>query len=186
MTILDRCATPLRLNRWRAEGLGESITTVHSDVLDFDADEAFDLIVTHSFLGYFDAAERTTLVKRWFRMLSSGGRVLTVHRIRPGATQVVRFTPDQSRDFERAVVERAVGTEPFSPAEIRDLARRYAANFEIYPVASEAGLADLLEGVGFRVALTALGRVEPRISQRPAGPSAVGDGFYVSIEAARP
>lgn len=187
MTVLDRCATPLRLNTWWAEQRGSVIDTVHTNILEFDAQSAFDLIVTHSFLGYFAIPERQRLVRRWHRLLSPGGRVLTVHRVRPGASGIIRFSAELARAFEEAVIQCAVdaGNPLFTPAEVREMARRYATNFEIHPVASRTELLDLFEEAGFEVAMSEAGRVEGRGARRPSGPTAIGDGVYVSIEATR-
>jgi hypothetical protein len=55
IVVLDRCRTPLELCRDYAASHGLHVELVHRDILDYEA-APFDLICTHSFLSFFDAA----------------------------------------------------------------------------------------------------------------------------------
>lgn len=185
LTVLDRCETPLRLSRWQAERRGEAIETVCCDILDFRAQSGFDLICTHSFLGYFDRKGRERLVERWRGLLRPGGRVLAIHRIRPGAAEWVRFTDEQALAFRESVTAAAARAGPtrFALEEIAEMAREYTMRFRIRPVASKAELRELFEGRGFTLRCSELGRVKTGSALRPSAPTAIGDGFYVSLDA---
>ncbi len=102
ITVLDRCPTPLLLNRWYARRLGINIRTVTASVLDFREDGIFDLICCHSFLGWFDAEERQRLVARWAGLLRSGGVLVTVSRTHPNL-------PTAYHRYAKSDVEKVAG-----------------------------------------------------------------------------
>jgi len=77
ITVVDHCQTPLFLNRWYGERVGIKIDTVCESMLDYRSDNAFDLICTHSFFGYFPSEQRRALIENWNRLLRPGGRVVT-------------------------------------------------------------------------------------------------------------
>jgi len=82
VTVIDRCETPLVLNRWYAERADTSIATVQSDAIAFTAPEPFDVVCTHSFIGWFSPEDRERLVANWAGNLRPGGHVVTTRRIR--------------------------------------------------------------------------------------------------------
>src|SRR5690242_4740998 len=85
LTVVDLCETPLALARWSAREHGADVTTHRSDILGFDRAAEFDLVMTNSFLGEFDAAARTQLFARWAALLRPGGKILFSNRLRPGS-----------------------------------------------------------------------------------------------------
>jgi SAM-dependent methyltransferase len=82
VTVVDICATPLRMNARLAEREAVPIVTVQEDILTFDPTHDFDLICTHAFLGRFDLAGRRRVIARWHDLLAPGGVVVTAHRLR--------------------------------------------------------------------------------------------------------
>lgn len=185
LAVLDRCETPLRLSREWAARRGETIDTIRCDILDFRTAGRFDLICAHSFLGYFDAEQRARLVERWRELLRPGGRALVIHRIRPRAGEWIRFTSEQALAFRESVAAAAETRDdaPLTPQEIAESVREYTARFQIRSVTSKSELGRLFRGGGFSLRLSELGAVKSEVSLRPSGPTAIGDGFYVSIEA---
>jgi len=85
IVVLDRCRTPLELCRNYADSHGFAIEVVRRDILEYEA-APFDLICTHSFLSFFDAAGRDELARTWWRLLRPGGCVVTAQRVRVGAS----------------------------------------------------------------------------------------------------
>ena len=83
VTVVDRCATPLEMNRWFAEREGLSIETAQTDVLDFRADVPFDLIASHAFVGQFRSLDRPRLADKWLTLLGPDGAVVTAHHLEP-------------------------------------------------------------------------------------------------------
>jgi hypothetical protein len=175
ITVLDRCATPLELNRWYARRQGIRIATKRIDILDYRPRRRFDVICTHSFLGQFPPRRRARLIAHWYAMLEPGGLVLTINRLRPGAPPGrLGFSQAQAASFEALLGERHRGA-----------ARRYARRMGAWPIRSEAELAGLFKRAGFEVAaLTAHSLVLQ--GKRLSAPTTPGGASYACIAARRP
>jgi SAM-dependent methyltransferase len=87
VTLVDRCETPLRLGRWHAERLGATLSVHKGDILHVTAENDFDVVVSHSFLDWFDRTERARLLTAWHRFLRPGGFAVGSQRVYPGATE---------------------------------------------------------------------------------------------------
>jgi len=108
VTVVDQCETPLALNRWYAQRAGLEITTRCCDMFEYTEPVPFDAVCTHSFLSEFPPERRSELLGRWRQLLSPGGAVITVNRLRPaGGSAPVGFTPEQTRAFRVAVLQQA-------------------------------------------------------------------------------
>jgi SAM-dependent methyltransferase len=153
MTVIDRCETPLCLNRWYADRVGCTLASQRASMLDYTPDAPFDAICTHSFLGMFAPAERARLVGAWHRALRPGGRLVTAHPLRPwGPDEPNRFSAGQAQAFRAAVAERAdeiAGLLGSSAAEVASQAERYLGATYGYPVRSVDELRRLFSGGGF-------------------------------------
>lgn len=181
ITFLDRCPTPVALADWYAARIGQEITTHVGDILAFE-DEPYDIVCTHSFMGFFTEEERQALARKWAQLLRPGGKVVTINRVRANAPTLVGFTSDQARSF----VERtraAAAARGLDAAAIADSAARYAARFRIRPVRSQAVLRAFFEDHGFAVdhmqsdhALETLDAVE-------TGPTTPGGANYIHMVA---
>lgn len=185
--VVDKCRTPLLLTEWYARRIGQIAATTHSDIRQFAPSERFDIICTHSFLGYFDDAARASLIRSYFDLLRPGGSFLTIIRIRPKPVpEVVMFTPDQADAFcERVYREAALAKCGLSPDEMKTAARLYTANFQIHPVTSETALKSLFTHAGFDVAIKVLGEAKAAVKRPPSGPTALGSANYVAVRAVR-
>lgn len=189
VTVLDRCATPLRLCEWYADRVGQHIATVHSDILDYGAEGRFDVICTHALLGHFSAQQRRALAAVWYRLLRPGGRVVTVNRIRPGLPDApIGFTPDEAGRLAARVMAAAQA----APARIglystgwRALVEPFTRHMTIRPVPSVADAVAPLEEAGFAVETQDLGPAETGMAAQPSGPTAFGAAQYVGITAIR-
>ena len=190
ITVLDRCGTPLALNRWLAEREGLSIEIIRSEILDFDTDRTFDLICTHCFLGYFTPDVRPALAAKWFSLLRPGGRLMTVNPIRDTPDYaLVQFTPDQAASF----VDRALKAAESRPDMMavgldwfRQRVRTYAANFGSFPVRSGDEFRGLFEAAGFTVeAMNLLHLLGTPTTPSTSGPTELGLKF-MSMAAVRP
>ncbi|HKX39391.1 MAG TPA: class I SAM-dependent methyltransferase [Burkholderiales bacterium] len=175
VTVLDRCATPLALNRWYARRQEIRIATKCTDILDYRPRRRFDVICTHSFLGQFPPRRRARLIAHWYEMLEPGGLVLTINRLRPGAPPGrLGFSRAQADSFEALVGERQ-----------RAAARQYARRMGAWPIRSEAELAGLFERAGFEVPFLS---AQPLVLQgkRLSAPTTPGGASYACIAARRP
>jgi hypothetical protein len=189
VTVLDLCATPLRLNEWYAARHGLAVRAVRSDILAYSQASPFDMICTHSFLGRFAPEVRPTLVARWHELLRPGGRVVTVNRIRPEAPERVGFTPAQAKGLRERVLAATAAAQDridVSPEVIATMADAYAhAKQKTHPVRSVAELEELFHGAGFRLEQVVVAPVGPRSTQAPLGPTMSGGANYAQIIAIR-
>lgn len=96
ITVLDCCPLPLALCQQHADLAGYRIHSVQADILDFQDESGFDLICTHSFLTFFDSAQRIRLVRQWFGLLRPGGALITAQRVRPDEkAPITRYPPEE-------------------------------------------------------------------------------------------
>jgi SAM-dependent methyltransferase len=155
VTVLDTCATPLLLNQWYAGRISFEIKTVCSDILLFDANGAFDVICTDSFLGRFAPTERPRLIDTWHRLLAPGGCVLTDNRLREAsAPDCVGFSTAEAAAFGAAAHAAALNAQAsvdLSPDECADLAIGYAKKHTTWSVRSLQELNSLFERGGFSI-----------------------------------
>ena len=185
ITVLDRCKTPLTLCRAAFGGEAISLKTLHSAVLDAQVTRPFDLIVTHSFLGYFSEGERQALLARWARWLRPRGRVLTVNRVRHTSAQFVGFSEAEAISFVERIVA-GVNAKPrvteLSEADLHRLARDYAKRFRIRPLTSIEDVVDQCRAAGLTAEIVPLGRVS---RPGPSGPTAPGSADYFGFSLRR-
>lgn len=174
VTVLDRCRTPLELSRMHALEVGFEIETIRADILEFESDQSFDLICTHSFMTFFPAADRRRLVERWRALLRPGGCVITAQRVRPGEKEeLTRFPPDE---IQRLGVEaehraRSNGESIVDAATARELALGYGANHQTHLIASARDLEQLFLGEGFVLEEFVPPAAERRLLDRSGAPA---------------
>lgn len=180
ITVLDRCATPLRLAEAWAGPAGVPVRTVRVDVLDLAEIAAFDLVCTHAFLGYFDPAQRRRLATRWRAALRPGGRLVTLNRLRPTApTDPVGFTADEAAAFvarARAAAPR-VGWDP-EDAVARALA--WTERFRMYALREAEDVTGPLQAAGFAVEVVAIDSGEASRTA-PVGPGTPGHASFLGF-----
>lgn len=188
IVVLDQCATPLMLNRWYAERAGAMIETVQADVLKFDAAESFDIICTHSFLGWFCPADKQRLLTRWRNNLKPGGVVVTTQRLRPSDGHDITRTFDAAESAARREQVRAAAVaQGFSAMAgiIADAAYEHFRTNVLYRTATPEELEDQFASNGLPIVLIDQGRgIEPG-TDRPSGP-VKGAGLRVRLVAQRP
>ncbi len=183
ITFVDRCPTPVALAEWYAKRIGSDVDTRSCDILDF-AGGPFDIVCTHSFMGYFDDEARRRLGQKWTDLLRPGGKVVTINRIRPNASGPIEFTPLQGERF----VERARTTaieRGFDAHEIADAATAYIRNFRIRPVTSHNALESIFTENGFTIDRMESDPFAGRDALEETGPTTPGGATYVQIVATR-
>lgn len=189
VTALDRCATPLEMNRWYAHRLGRAVTTLQSDVLAYGTEERFDAICTHAFLGYFSSAQRPALVAKWRELLAPGGAIVTLHRLRPSATGPTVFSAEELEAYRAnalAGARRLGAALPVSPEAFAEAAVTFASRQKMHPLRSPEELSGLLETGGFRIERLDRLVLPPRQRSPFAGaPGTPGQGEYACFIARR-
>lgn len=184
-TVIDRCATPLRLCARLAQRQRLDVVTLQRNILEAVAEDPFDAIVTHGFLGYFTTTEIPLLLRRWRSMLRPGGRVVMVQRIREGyAEPRVGFTPAEAAAFvDRVKRLSAPYASALGACDVPALAQRYVANLHARPVRSADGLRQTIEANGFR--LVRFDRTESGRAGDITGPAVPNSSGYHMITAER-
>jgi hypothetical protein len=184
---VDICATPLAFMQAYAEQNGIELVTVHTDILEFETGEKFDVILTHAFMGYFDVTQRPLLTRQWRQLLSDEGRIVTIQRVRPVSSLLpVTFTAEQSSRFVAAAVEAVnamdAGDMP-DVATVREAATDFANNFSIHPITSRSALESLFTEAGLTfqtLEYHSLGKIGEL-----SGPSVPSDAEFAHIIAGK-
>lgn len=156
ITVLDCCPTPLALCRQYAGLAGLPIRTVQADILTYiEEAEGYDLICTHSFLTFFDAAQRMQLVRQWHTLLKPGGVLITAQRVRPDETALItRYPPEEVSALQDKAegLARRHGTALGVSAELaRHSAWLYGAHHHTHLIADAAELRAPFDAAGFEL-----------------------------------
>ena len=153
VTVLDRCATPLKLNKWYGAKAGVDVTTVRANILDYSPETAFDVVCAHSFLCFFSPAGRQKLLKTWWDCLAPGGIVLTAQRVRQDDnTRLIRYGQaevDQLAKKAQQLAGEVNGSINIDIGLARELAHGYAKNHWTYCIRTSQGIKTLFEQQGF-------------------------------------
>ena len=190
LTLIDICETPLALSRWSAERVGGTVATQRTDILDYAVDVPFDVVMSNSFLSYFEPAVRPRLFVRWASLLRPGGKLLLTNRLRPGAPAApLGFTANQAQVFCAAVrreAERRQEDLGLDPATVEGWAREYTRRFKSFPLGAADEVLELLRSAGF-VAERVDTALFPGLQggDAVAGPSSSDRADYVRVLATR-
>lgn len=187
IVLLDRCPTAVALAQWYAARVGRAVEGRVGNILDY-TDSPFDIVCTHSFMGYFEDEERRRLARTWAALLRPGGKVVTINRIRPNATGAIGFTQNQARDFVRSVRDAALARATPLDADAEYLAAaaaRYAEKFRIRPMGSLVAFERLFDENGFRIEKMDGKEVPRHEGTRVSGPTTPGGATYIHVIATR-
>jgi SAM-dependent methyltransferase len=183
ITALDVCRTPLEFMADYADRNRLQLATVQEDILEFDAADTFDVVLTHAFMGYFDDPRRQRLVAKWHDLLADQGRVVTIQRVRPAdSPAIVRFSCRQASDFVAAAV-RAAQRQGLSHDLIRveEAASGFAQNFFSHAVRSKSSFEKLFLEAG--MVFECLDYQSSRHRENLSGPSVPSGGEYAYVVA---
>ena len=175
ITVLDICETPLMLRKWYARRQGLNIETQACDILHWNTEQCFDLIVTHSFLQMMPATARETLVAKWRQVLRPGGKIVSTIRLKPEWTEA-HVLPDaegvalfrENARREALKWQDVIGIEAQLLAEA---AEKYVARLKNYSLRSEEELRALFTAAGF-----VFDRLDPVAVKGKVGHPQVGAG----------
>jgi SAM-dependent methyltransferase len=174
ITVLDRCGTPLELNRRYAARFGLDIATLREDILGHAPARPYDLVCTHSFLTFFDADDRQRLVRRWFELLTPGGSVVTAQRVRPGEKELITRYPQAEvaalADHAEHLAEVAGAGIGVAPERARQLALAYASLHRTHLIENADLLRAPFDAAGFELRTFAPPAADAPIADRPGAP----------------
>jgi SAM-dependent methyltransferase len=195
LVVLDRCKTPMQLSRWYADRVGlpaQTVQSVQADILDFKPTVPFDLIVTSSFLGYFEPQQRARLFAQYAKLLAPAGRLVFANRLRElPEDQPIGFGASQTVAFLARAQQANAALAPKDQIDEANLAlavNAYCKNFKSYPVASEQSLtASLVQGGLQALSCHSVQARSPKstISQKLAGPTLADGSTYILVEAGK-
>jgi SAM-dependent methyltransferase len=189
-TVVDRCETPLELSRWYAGREGSDVATAQFDILDYRQPGAFDIVLTNSFLGYFDHEQRERLFANFRELLRPGGKLMFTNRLRPGAGGApVGFGINEAARFLATIdsaLARHAGGWGADPAELKRWATLYSRRFRSYAIESADQVGDYLIRHGFATDLLDAGAAA-RAGTSPVatGPTVADGSAYLRVIATR-
>jgi len=163
ITVLDICATPLKIAEWYAQARKVKIITRQADAKHTSfPTKFFDLIVTDYFLTKLQKDEQLSIIAEWHRILRSEGRVLTTVHLGNHQSEV-RADEEHARQFADKAENLASSKQKslgIDPKEIRELATQYIKKNISYPVKNESELRELFKGFDVTVVSTYTSSVE--------------------------
>ncbi len=151
ISVLDRCETPLALCNLAIQDTGAYWRLLQYDILDDDLSGNYDLIASDRFLGFFDAADRTRLFRRWHELLSPGGSILITVPI--GSAEQEILATDHWWAFEDRFLQLLEDHEPIpghTAEALLSMAESYISQRNRHPFDAESAVLSEIERGGFR------------------------------------
>jgi SAM-dependent methyltransferase len=193
VTVLDRCATPVRVAAEAAARAGVTVEPWVADVVAADQPAAFDVVCTHGLLPLQPADVRPRVIQRWADLLRPGGVAVTTSSIAaPKVTDPSVYAPEAVDAFaERARAAFAAADDdvaaalPFAgPDDIAGAAREWAARAVVHPVHDPDELVGAFVAAGFDVELE-VRTIEGSVSRAASGPWSARSTRYAEIVATK-
>lgn len=187
---LDICSTPLNLCQWYANRNHFRIDTVQADILSFDLNKKFDLIITSSFLGYFNEKNRLRLFQKCAKLLKTGGSLSFANRISTESIEAVnKFTENDARALQKKLLELNKcfpDTIRIPETSLPGMVKNYCMEMKSYPVNDTVKLKNQLEAAGLHLLI-----YEERFPDLPhgisngglSGPTLAFKTPYICVEA---
>ena len=172
VTILDRCLTPININRWYAEREGITINSIHNDLLDVDTDSRFDAICTHHFLVWFTLEQQYQVIKIWYELLKPGGKVITQTRLHEGHKgEIHQYTEQQAQALKEETLVAAIdnmGTHAIDPDEAAEVAYNYVVSGRYYFIDNVEFYREMFEKTGFSIEYMEIAETENKFGDVPS------------------
>ncbi len=155
MTVLDRCATPLKTCDAYASGQGIRLSTVQQDLATFEPRGDQDLVMGHSVLPFLYASARRDVLNRLLKALKPGGHLLMTLRVSPQEAhrEPAHRSPQGMADFVvKSLAERGIEL-PCSDAEFASMVHDFYVHrsFQVTQFNDPELLSQELSALGMRV-----------------------------------
>lgn len=112
LTVIDRCATPLRSCQEYAQNQGIELATIQDDMAMMSLCECADLVIGHSVLPFIYENERHNVLLKMAKALKPGGHLLLTVRIAPanleGKAVKTRSPEDMAKFVLQGLAERSI------------------------------------------------------------------------------
>jgi len=185
-TVVDRCAAPVMLCAWYGARQGLPIRTTVAELREYQNEATFDLICTHSILTYLPAEGQQALVANWYRLLRSGGTVVTVTRLDKEPAPIKPRPTTAVEEFGALAVERHRERGLDGDAvELRARVERFAVAQSNHRVGTETDVRSLFEICGFEIAELVTSSLPGAMAARDAA-GAARPNQYAEIVAVKP
>lgn len=185
--LLDICPTPGQLALRHLKPKPSSLQVVASDILRWVPSQLFDVIITHSLLGQFSQDARSGLFAKWHQMLQSGGRVITINRLR-NESGIRTYSETMAKAVaDEAVSRYVVGNfgSNITPDDLHVAVLDYCRNRASHPVQSAQSIADLCKAAGLEILLLESQKAGS-LSTGLSGPAMPDGATYCHLIAQRP
>ena len=152
--LVDRCQTPLQLNRWYMERTGIALELHRSDILAFTTDQPFDAIFAHCFIDQLSPQTWPALVDKWRGLLRPGGRIASLSRVRnAGEAANERAAVAAAVDYATMIARRNLELPPNLqiPIGMAPEIERHWRRREPSPVRATTDIVPLFENGGFTI-----------------------------------
>jgi SAM-dependent methyltransferase len=154
LCLVDRCETPLELNRWYARRAGIELETFRAEILAFTPGRTFDAVLAHAFIDQLPAEKWPPLLAKWRELLHPGGRVVILNRLRSAPeAEAERAATASPVDFDTLIARRNLEL----PADLR-LPMGLAPEIErcwrgrrLTPFRTKGEVVSLFEASGFSI-----------------------------------
>ncbi|MGH6948872.1 MAG: SAM-dependent methyltransferase, partial [Kiloniellales bacterium] len=185
--FVDRCATPVVLNRWAARRLGVRVEARQAHLLDYRKTEPFDAICCHNLLAFIDPAERAPLFKHWHSQLRPGGRLLLVSTIRDmSKLDPAEFHRDRSeRLVARARARYETATIDVPRDEVLASAERFGLSLRNRHIATDQEFRDLIDPTDWAIPTLDFGPIGVKEGEMTAESGTTNSRRYAWLEAIR-
>ncbi len=154
ITFVDRCETPCEQNRMLLRELGIAGEVRCMDATQIDGGP-FDVIVWHSFLHFFDGAQRALLLGAWGRALAPGGALVMSTPLAPNDAEWTRIADPASIEERRSALVAAAQQAGWVQNEALELGARAAAAWSVSgrrpPALTRQVFLDVLAQAGFQL-----------------------------------
>jgi len=154
LSLVDRCETPLRLNRWYAERAGIDLEIFQSDILSFAPEQPFDAVLAHAFIDQLPSDQWPALLGRWRELLRPGGCFVSLNRVRSAPEAEAEHAAVAAPiDAAAMIVRRNLELPPSLrlPAELAQDIERYWRRRRPTPFRAASEIVALFENAGFSI-----------------------------------
>lgn len=89
ITIVDNCITPLNMCTENIEF--EDLNIVQRNLLDYEPNEKFDLIICHSLLPFLDDQKRVSLLQKFSELIKNDGNMIISLRLKVQSSDTINI-----------------------------------------------------------------------------------------------
>ena len=156
VTVVDMCQTPLNLCSAYATQMGFEIETIQENLMYFDKEKKYDVIIGHSILSFIMPNDRYDFIDNLTSHLTSNGQIFLYQSIRPDkVNEILKFDKKETVQWiENAMVayhKFKNRLQWLSEENLKKLIVEFCRVKQTYAVSSEANITDIFSKLGYHV-----------------------------------